>query len=397
MSKVKILVGSNYTSKTILQSKLTKEGDRAVDQLEFQIPKNETIAVNDELYYQQDFMELNNLSLCLNLQGNVKDESGTFNNGSATALTYEDEDEYYGKQAVFNGSSSFISVPDNNNLDLSGEFDIYVWAKWTSTTNGHILDKRAGSYPNGYAISVNKGTAGDVVFKMGGTTILSSSNGYNDGNKHLIRVSRNSDNLVTLYVDGVSKGTATITYNGTNSNPLLIGKGDTHETGTLFQGNVFQTNVFDSTTVYAGSSAQNFFNGKILRLRIYKGTPLDDEVSTIIKESYEDKTPEHILNDLITNNTSFTFDDRSIASGLTVDKFIADGKLFDIIRDFASFTNRIFYTTPTKEFVFEPAEFNYIKNKTFTHGDSNVIINKKGFDDTKSLELAKKIAGKASF
>ena len=61
MSKVKILLGSNYTSKTILQSKLTKEGDRAVDQLEFQIPKNEDVAVNDELYYQQDFMELNNL------------------------------------------------------------------------------------------------------------------------------------------------------------------------------------------------------------------------------------------------------------------------------------------------------------------------------------------------
>jgi hypothetical protein len=426
MSKVKILVGSNYTERTILQSKLTKEGDRAVDQLEFQIPKNEDVAVNDELYYQQDFMELNNLSLCLNLQGNVKDESGIFNHGSATAITYEDEEEYYGKQAIFNGSSSFISVPDNNNLDLSGEFDIYVWAKWTSTTNGHILDKRGGSYPNGYAISVNKGTAGDVVFKMGGTTILSSSNGYNDGNKHLIRVSRNSDNLVTLYVDGVSKGTATITYNGTNTNPLLIGKGDTHETGTLFQGNVFQTNVFDSTTTYAGSSTQNFFNGKILRLRIYKGIALDDEISTIIKDkinprstlkfggyvtkidvempykriiaqsfgkvlvetevrgqSYEDKTPEHILNDLITNNTSFTFDDRSIASGLTVDKFIADGKLFDIIRDFASFTNRIFYTTPTKEFVFEPAEFNYIANKTFTHGTGNIIVNKKGFDDTK--------------
>ena len=100
-------------------------------------------------------------------------------------------------------------------------------------------------------------------------------------------------------------------------------------------------------------------------------------------QNYESKTPEYILNDLITNNTSFTFDDRSVASGLTVDKFIADGKLFDIIRDFASFTNRIFYTTPTKEFVFEPAEFNYIKNKTFTHGNSNVIIDKKGFDDTK--------------
>jgi len=428
MAKVKVLIGSSYTSKTILQSQLTKEGDRGVDQMQVNIPKNESVLVNDEIYYQQDFMELDNLSLCLNLQGNTKDESGIFNHGSATSITYEDEEDYYGKQAIFNGSSSFISVPDNNNLDLSGEFDIYVWAKWTATTNGHILDKRAGSYPNGYAISVNKGTAGDVAFKMGGTSIVSSSSGYNDGNKHLIRVTRDSNNLVTLYVDGVSKGTATISYNGTNSNPLLIGKGDTHQVGTLFQGNVFQNNVFDATSTYTGSSTQNFFNGKILRLRIYKGTPLDIEVATIIKDkinpksvlkfggyitkietsladkkiiaqsfgkvlvetevrgqSYEGKTPEYILNDLITSSTSFTFDDRSVASGLTVDKFIADGKLYDIIKDFASYTNRTFYTTPTKEFIFEPTEYTYIKNKTFTHGDSNVIINKKGFDDTKLI------------
>ena len=428
MAKVKILAGSSYTSKTVLKSQLTKEGDRAVDQIEFHIPKNESIALNDEIYYQQDFMELDNLSLCLNFQGNVKDESGTFNHGSATAITYEDEEEYYGKQAIFNGSSSFISVPDNNNLDLSGEFDIYVWAKWTSTANGHILDKRAGSYPNGYAISVNKGTTGDVAFKMGGTTIVSNASGFNDGDKHLIRVSRDSNNLVTLYVDGTSRGTATISYNGTNTNPLLIGKGDTHETGTLFQGNVFQNNVFDATTTYAGSSTQNFFNGKILRLRVYKGSVLDSEVATIIKDkinpkstlkfggyvtkidvslayqkiigqsfgkilaetevrgqSYENKTPEFILNDLITNNTPFTFDDRSIATGLDVEKFIADGKLFDIIRDFASFTNRIFYTTPSKEFIFEPASYNYLTGKTYTHGDSNIIINKKGFDDTKLI------------
>jgi len=426
MAKVKILVGDNNTAKTILQSKLTKEGDRAVDQMEFSIPKNESASVNDKVYYQQDLADLNNLSLCLNFQNGVRDESGVFNNGSATSLTYTDEDDFYGKQAVFNGSSSFVSIPDNDNLDLSGEFDIYIWAKWTSTSNGHLLDKRAGSYPNGYAVSVNGLTAGEVAFKMGGTTIRSSSAGYNDGEKHLIRVSRNSDNLVTLYVDGVSKGTATITYNGTNSNALLIGKGDTHTVGTLFQGNVFQNNVFDSTTTYNVGSTGNFFNGNILRLRIYKGIALDDEISTLIKDkvnprstlkfggyitkidindshkkitaqsfgkilvetevrgqSYSNRSPEYILNDLITNNTQFTFSDRGIATDLTVEKFIADGKLYDIIRDFASFTNRIFYTTPNEEFFFEPASLNNITNRTFTHGTSNVLINKKGFDDTK--------------
>ena len=427
MARVKILVGSNHTAKTLLRSKLTKEGDRAVDQMEFHIPKNETTLINEKVYYQQDFTELNNLSLLLNFQNSANDESGSFNNGTTSNVTYEDENEFYGVQAVFNGSSSYASVPDNDNLDLSGEFDIYVWVKWTATGNGHIFDKRVSSN-TGYALSVNKSTAGDVSFKMGGTIITSSSAGYNDGNKHLIRVTRNSSNLVTLYVDGVSKGTATINTDPTNSHPLLIGKGAQLGTGVnLFQptSGLFQANIFD-TGQYFPSSTTTFFNGKILRLRIYKGVILPDDVSVIIKDNinprstlkfggyitkidtdlesqkitaqsfgkilvetevrgqnYTDKTPEYILNDLITNNTGFTFNDRGVATGLTIEKFIADGKLYDIIRDFASFTNRIFYTTPNEEFFFEPMSFKEILGKTYVHGTGNVIISKKGFDDTK--------------
>ena len=427
MTRVKLLTGSNYTPRTILRLKLTKEGDRAVDQMEFDIPKNETMSMNEKVYYQQDFTELDNLSLLINFQNSVNDESGTFNNGTATDVTYENEDEYYGVQASFNGTSSYVSVPDNDNLDLSGEFDIYVWVKWTATANGHIFDKRVSSNI-GYALSVNKTTAGDVSFKMGGTIITSSSAGYNDGAKHLIRVTRNSSNLVTLYVDGVSKGTATINTDTTNTNPLLIGKGAQLGTAqNLFQptSGLFQANVFD-TSEYFPSSSTTFFNGKILRLRIYKDVILPDETSGVILnninprsvlkfggyttkieselhaqkiiaqsfgkilvetevrgQSYENKSPEFILNDLITNNTNFTFSDRNEATGLTIEKFIADGKLYDIVRDFASFTNRIFYTTPTEEFFFEPASYNEINNKTYVHGTGDVIISKKKLDDTK--------------
>ncbi len=106
MARVKILVGSNHTSKTLLKSKLTKEGDRAVDQIEFHVPKNETTLVNEKVYYQQDFTELDNLSLLLNFQNTANDESGNFNNGTTSNVTYEDENEVYGVQAIFNGSSS---------------------------------------------------------------------------------------------------------------------------------------------------------------------------------------------------------------------------------------------------------------------------------------------------
>lgn len=398
MSKVKILVGDSYTSKTLLSASLTKEGERAVDQMEFSIPANETITVNDKVYYQQDFAELDDISLCINFQNGVRDESGLFNHGTATSLTYvDDNNDFYSKQAVFNGSSSFVSVPDSNNLDLSGVFDIYIWAKWSSTTEQFIFSKRS-STTNGFALSVNASVAGKVKFYIGSDIILSSSSGFNDGNKHLIRINRDLNNLVILYIDGINVGTVTSSYDPTNALVMLIGKD------------------------YGGS----FFLGSLLRFRIYKGRILDDEVSTLIKDlvnprsvlkfggrvtkievgeaservtaqsfgkvlvetevrgqSYTDKSPEYILNDLITNNTSFSFNDRGISSGLIIDKFIADGKLYDLVRDFASFTNKTFYTTPNEEFYFEPVSLNVITGRTFTHGAGNLKISKKGYDDTK--------------
>lgn len=395
MSKVKILVGSSYTSKTILESSVKKEGDRAVDQIQFAIPKNEFIATNDKVYYVQDFATLDDLSLILNFQSNVKDESGNFNHGTATSITYADSD-FYGKHSIFNGSSSFISVPDNNSLDLAGEFDIFLWAKWTATGAGFLLSKRS-SGTTGFALSVNASSAGDVKFHIGSSTITSSSAGFNDGNKHLIRITRDSSNLVTLYVDGVSKGTATVATDLSNSSALLVGKD------------------------YGGT----FFNGNMIRLRIYKGSILADVHSTLIlnkinprstikfggyatkiendliskkitaqsfgkilaeKEvrgnSFANKTPEFILNDLVTTNTNLTFDYRDTATGLTVERFLADGKLYDIIRDFAAYTNRIFYTTPMEELVFEPVNFTTIQN-TYSHGTDNVIISNNGFDDSR--------------
>ena len=42
---------------------------------------------------------------------------------------------------------------------------------------------------------------------------------------------------------------------------------------------------------------------------------------------YHERTPEYIINDLITNNTSLTYNDEGESSGLTLEKFNADGKL----------------------------------------------------------------------
>jgi len=391
MARVKFFI--NGVKQTVIGASLDKEGERGIDQLKVHLPVNTAVAMNDKVLYIQDLINVANLSAIYNFQSSIKDESGNANHGTVTALGVG-EDSWDGKAGVFNGTSSKIVIPDDNTLDFSGEFDMYLWFKWTATTSPmYILSKRSSS-SNGWALAVNKTTAGDVAFYIGSNSITSSTAGYNDGEYHLVRVKRDSANLVTLYVDNISKGTMT------NS-----------------------TNLTDTNTLDIGNDSSVYFNGTIARLRLYKGTPISVEEATrlftqrntrttmkfggyvtkidaeldkkeimaqsfgkILGETevrgsvYDDRSPEYIVNDLITNNTTLTYSDEGVASGIALKRYIADGKLVDIVKEFAVLTNRTFFTTGLEEFFFLPKSYNET-SLAFTHG-VNAVVSRSGFDDT---------------
>jgi len=386
MARVKLFM--NGVVKNILNASLTKQGERAIDQLKIMLPQNVSVEMNDSILWIQDFMDLGILSAVYNLQASVKDESGNLNHGTATSVTYG-TDDWDGYSAIFNGTSSKITIPDDNSLDLSGKFHIFIWAKWTSTASGSLLSRSP------LKINVNATTAGDVKVILNTDTITSSTAGYNDDNFHLVEIKRNASNLVTLSIDNVSRGTVTSTVDLSASTSYEIG----HE------------------------STAGYFNGEISRLRIYKGGVMSTDESTIIFTQrnprsilkfggyvtkiedvfiqkdviahsfgkilgelevratvYDDKSPEYIVEDLITNNTSFTFTGAGVASGLTMTRYTADGKLIDILRDLATLVSHTFYTTGSEEFFFVPKSF--IETElVFTHG-SNVEVNSSGFDDS---------------
>jgi len=386
MARVKLFM--NGVVKNILNASLTKQGERAIDQLKIMLPQNVSVEMNDRILWIQDFVDLGNLSAIYNFQASVKDESGNLNHGTATSVTYG-TDDWDGYSAIFNGTSSKITIPDDNSLDLSGKFHIFIWAKWTSTASGSLLSRSP------LKINVNATTAGDVKVILNTDTITSSTAGYNDDNFHLVEIKRNASNLVTLSIDNVSRGTVTSTVDLSASTSYEIG----HE------------------------STAGYFNGEISRLRIYKGGVMSTDESTIIFTQrnprsilkfggyvtkiedvfiqkdviahsfgkilgelevratvYDDKSPEYIVEDLITNNTSFTFTGAGVASGLTMTRYTADGKLIDILRDLATLVSHTFYTTGSEEFFFVPKSF--IETElVFTHG-SNVEVNSSGFDDS---------------
>ncbi len=408
MAIVKLFVDN--VEKNLHEVELTKEGERAIDQIRLKVPKAVSVAVNQELKYLQDMVDLTKLICVYNLQGNTEDESGYSHDGTASNITYG-TDSWGGKSAILNGSNGNINVAHNSRFDLSADFDIYVWAKWTSTTTGmYILSKRiegdvfqdnvyqnnvfSASTDSGIAIQVNAATAGDVRISVGGTAITSSSAGFNDGNWHLIRVSRDRNNLVTLSVDTISKGTATVTGTQTVSTNLYIGS-DFY--GGYFNGNISRVRLYSEkltanqeSSIYTNRNPRSIikFGGKI--------TKIDSELTTreIIGQSFgkilaetevngqvfTSRSPEYIVETLVESKTDLTFNTSSGASGITLSQYTADGKLIDIIKDLASLTNRIFYTTGSKLLVFDDVSFNDL-DVILEHGQ-NIAVKDDGYDDT---------------
>jgi len=400
----------NNTVRRTLETSLTKQGERAIDQFRFKLPSNLSATVNHNVLYLQDLANLENLVGIWNFQSIVSDESGNSNNGTATAITYGD-DKWSGKTAVFNGSTSRVAVADSTSLALTGEMDIIIWVKWTATTTGmYLLSKRIEGdvfqpnvYQNnvftaladlGIGIQVNAATAGDVRVSLATTSVTSSTAGYNDGEWHMIRVSRDSANLVTLYVDNVSKGTATITGTMATSQQLYIGS---DFSGGYFSGSISRVRIYNA--VLLKESITLLYNARNPRSTIKFGgkvTKIDNElgVKSIVAQSFgkilaeteirgqvfTNRTPEYIVEILVEANTTMTFVSSSGASGITLSQYTADGKLIDILKDFASLTNRMFYTTGTNEFVFDNVSFTDT-DMVFTHG-TTCKVTVDGYDDT---------------
>ena len=408
MAFVKLFI--NSIEKTLYEADLTKEGERAIDQIKLKVPKSVNPAINQELKYLQDMADTKNLIAVYNLQGNVEDEGGYSHHGTATSITYG-TDTWDGQSAVFNGSSGNINIPHNSRFDFSGVFDIYVWAKWTSTTTGvYLISKRiegdvfqdntyqtnvfSTSGDAGIAIQANAATAGDVRVLAGGTVITSSTAGFNDDSWHLIRVSRNASNVVTLYVDTVSKGTATVTGTLSTTQDVKIGS-DFY--GGYFNGEISRVRFYSS--VLGGQQPSNIYSKRNPRTVIKFGgriTKLDSELTSrqIIGQSFgkilaeteingqvfNNQTPEYIVENLVEGKTNLTYQSSSGASGITLKQYVADGKLIDILKDLAAITNRVFYTTGSKLMVFDDAKFNDL-DLVLTHGRL-VRISDDGFDDT---------------
>ena len=267
----------------LISSVVEKNGTRAVDAGKFIIPRKYTVNKGDQFQYLQDVISPKYLVGLWNMEHNTRDESGYNIDGDETTSgihqgSFADgADGYYYK----NGSSGrCIKVAHNSHLDFFGQFDIilllgnidgspnsttsYLFGKGTSTNSIELSTTSGSSSSTPMYLKLDMKIGGSTTSITGNVDVNKSSIGnVNSGNMEnfrWIRVKRDSNNLVTLSVDGVSHGTATIAGDCSTTEPLYIA------------GNRSGTSIADDGLEFA-------------QLRIYSGDSLTDDQYNTLRSS----------------------------------------------------------------------------------------------------------------
>lgn len=153
-------------------------------------------------------------------------------------LTYSSIDYYknidrptqLGHSVSFDGHGDYISIPDNDSLDLTDIFTIEFWINSETTANKVILEKGIGNKSYHFQSSNSSSTGGGRKLLFG---ISNNSNGrivsqtdVFDGNWHHIAATfNNTSSLMQIYVDGkLDASKSSVTLQPTpNSSPIHIG------------------------------------------------------------------------------------------------------------------------------------------------------------------------------
>jgi len=155
----------------------------------------------------------------------------------------------------FDGSGDYLSLPSASTTYLSNNaFTIETWVYPTATTASQIISRRAVVTARGFFLTYSDIVSKKFSFYAGDTNnaswevTLTSTNTFEPNQWIHVAVTRNASNVFTLWVNGVSQATSTVSFTiGDDSSTLYIG------------------------TIDGGSSP---FNGYISNLRLVQNTAL---------------------------------------------------------------------------------------------------------------------------
>jgi len=152
-------------------------------------------------------------------------------------------DTWPGTALLYNGSSKYVAVADNNTLDLTNNYTLEAWIYPESFNSlGGIISKYQSSGANGYYLRLSNSSPYTGLNFDGVSTaqgVLAINNWY-----HIAAVNQNGTRI--LYVNGVSlplSGTADVI--SSNSDPFTIGV-DYLAGARYFNGKIDEVRLWDS-------------------------------------------------------------------------------------------------------------------------------------------------------
>ncbi len=181
------------------------------------------------------------------MEGNSNDSSGNADNGSDLNMAYGTSYGKVGQGANFNGSSSYINIPNSTAFDVSN----YTIAAWVYSTNYSqdmfIFEK--GPVNTQYSLFFESGSVVQRSYNSSGGLFINqyttlANAGISNSNWYYI-VSTYNGSLINLYVNGVLK-----------SSVAVSGALQTGQSG-------------ERIGAYGGSSPSYYFNGDIDEVRVY--------------------------------------------------------------------------------------------------------------------------------
>jgi hypothetical protein len=180
----------------------------------------------------------------------AKVDQTTLNSAYSTSLI--------GGSAYFDGTTDFLTAPDNTAFDMSsGNFTVDFWFYATQSKNTTFFTKRTVNtnyspimvqWTSGNALILYASTTGSS-WTVNGTSAATSLNAW-----HHVAMVRNSTSLV-LYLDGVAVVSATLTGAVfTNTSPFVVGADDA--AGNLgYAGYIAGMRVVKGTALYTSNFA----------------------------------------------------------------------------------------------------------------------------------------------
>ena len=191
----------------------------------------------------------------------ARDSSTTANHGTIVNATYVNGQ--YGKALSFNGTSAYVSIPDNAAIKPTTALSIAFWVYNPGATFSQIIHRQDFGANKGYSVSID--ATNQISFNLGdGTAFTTAFGGVNSVPintwTHFV-CTWSGSGVATIYKNG-----ALLSVSSTFTGPISYAKGDLHiGKNSLYAGEYF-TGYIDEVRIYntglTAGQALTMYNGE---------------------------------------------------------------------------------------------------------------------------------------